>query len=250
MSTETDLDDFLQKWRAAWPEWPLAQVFVPEAHRPLAEAWLALQLEWVEAAWGGEDPTPGFAKLAWWQDELRGWQKGARRHPLGRVLQRAPAPWAVLADALEALRAARAAALRGDLEAAAAAVNPTAACIAGCEPALFADLSALPGSADARDAERAQAQPLAPVPAQPLARWVLVAQHRLWHGVDEPSADARRVREALLASWPGTRGGSRVARIHAALIRARLQRSNPIAAPAAPVSPPRVLWVAWRAARG
>lgn len=246
MPTETDLDDFLQKWRAAWPEWPLAQVFVPEAQRAVAEAWLALQLEWVEAAWGGEDSTPGFAKLAWWQDELRGWQKGARRHPLGRVLQRAPAPWAALADALEALRAARAAVLRGELEAATAAVSPAAAAIAGCEPALFAEVSAVAGGADGRDPGRGPA----PAAAQSLVGWSLVAQHRLWHGAGEVSADARRVREGLSAAWPGARSGSRAARIHAALIRARLQRSNPGAGPAVPVSPPRALWVAWRAARG
>lgn len=241
MPTETDLEEFLQKWRAAWPEWPLAQVFVPEAQRAVAEAWLALQLEWVEAAWGGQDPTPGFAKLAWWQDELRGWQKGARRHPLGRVLQRAPAAWAALADALETLRAARSSVLRGDLDAAAEAVNPAAACIAGCEPALFSGASAARGDAAHRDADHD--------PAHALARWALIAQHRLWHGVGEAATDARGGHEGLLASWPAVRGGSRVARIQAALIRARLQGATSGDAPAAPVSPPRALWVAWRAAR-
>ena len=40
-----DLDDFLGKWRGRWPEWRIAQVFVPEAQRPLAEAWFALLQE-------------------------------------------------------------------------------------------------------------------------------------------------------------------------------------------------------------
>lgn len=246
MTSETDLDDFLQKWRAAWPEWPLAQVFLPEAQRAVAEAWLALQLEWVEAAWGGEDPTPGFAKLAWWQDELRGWQKGARRHPLGRVLQRAPAPWGRLADALDALRAARAQVLRGEFDAAAAALSPAAAGIAACEPALFAaeqvDVSAPPAEVAHADAAAASG------PA--LVCWALIAQHRLWHGVGELPADVRRVRADLLAAWPGARGGSRAGRVHAALVRARLQRLTAGTVAAAPVPPLRALWVAWRAARG
>lgn len=249
MTSETDLDDFLQKWRAAWPEWPLAQVFVPEAQRAVAEAWLALRLEWVEAAWGGEDPTPGFAKLAWWQDELRGWQKGARRHPLGRVLQRAPAPWARLADSLEALRAARTPVLSGDIEAAATALSPAAVCIAACERALSLDGRMEPGDAaraeaDARDAaEDAQA-------TQATVRWALIAEHRLWHGVGGAPGDGRRVREGLLAMWPGARSDSRAGRIHAALVHARLLRPMHGPAPAAPVSPLRALWVAWRAARG
>lgn len=238
MPPETDLDDFLQKWRAAWPEWPLAQVFVPDARRAVAEAWLALQLEWVEAAWGGEDPTPGFAKLAWWQDELRGWQKGARRHPLGSVLQRAPAPWAPLADALETLRTARAPLLRGDLEAAATALAPAASCIADAERGLFMEPIAPERSRNGGDGQAS---------AQASICWALIAQHRLWQGTDAASGDAARLREALLARRPGAQAGSRAGRIHAALVLARLRQGS---ASPAPVAPLRVLWLAWRAARG
>ena len=45
----------------------------------------------------------GLAKLAWWQEELRGWAKGARRHPLGVRLQKAAVDWNAVADALPAL---------------------------------------------------------------------------------------------------------------------------------------------------
>ena len=81
MSIDVDVRDgassFVEKWRARWPEWEFGMVFVPVAQRPLAEAWLSLLNELAEAAWGGDDPTPGLAKLAWWQEELGGWSKGA-----------------------------------------------------------------------------------------------------------------------------------------------------------------------------
>ena len=101
------LDNFIGKWRARWPEWAVAEVFLPPAQRDLARAWATLQQELTDAAWGGSDPTPGEAKLAWWQEELAGWGRGARRHPLGTVLQRQPAPWAGLAATLPSLAASR-----------------------------------------------------------------------------------------------------------------------------------------------
>ena len=100
MSDSASLDSFVDKWRQRWPEWGLASVFVPAAQRGRLSAWLALLQELREAAWGGGDPTPGLAKLAWWQEELRGWEKGARRHPLGAVLQPRQAPWRALGLAL------------------------------------------------------------------------------------------------------------------------------------------------------
>lgn len=93
---------FIDKWRVRWPEWGIAQVFVPTTQRAVAEAWFALLQEWVEAA-STEESVPGLAKLAWWQDELRGWSKGARRHPLGGCLQKQKADWNALADALPGL---------------------------------------------------------------------------------------------------------------------------------------------------
>src|SRR5690625_4812742 len=98
---------FVAKWRERWPEWSVAEAFVEPGQRAVAEAWFALLQEFHEASWSGEDPTPGLAKLAWWHEELEGWAKGVRRHPLGQVLQRQPAHWSALARALNALRAAR-----------------------------------------------------------------------------------------------------------------------------------------------
>lgn len=100
--TASEATSFVEKWRARWPEWAIARVFVPAGQRELAEAWFALLQEWTDAAATAE-PAPGLAKLAWWQEELRGWAKGARRHPLGAALQKTALDWNALADALPAL---------------------------------------------------------------------------------------------------------------------------------------------------
>src|SRR3546814_2770338 len=76
-------DEFTAKWRTRWPEWSIGVVFLPGAQRETAFAWFALVQELTDAAWSGADATPGLAKLAWWNEELQGWAKGARRHPLG-----------------------------------------------------------------------------------------------------------------------------------------------------------------------
>lgn len=107
MSGPGSLDGFVDKWRQRWPEWGVLSVFVPPAGRATAAAWFALLQELHDAAWGGSDPTPGLAKLAWWQEELRGWSRGARRHPLGDALQKLPAPWELLGGALSTLPATR-----------------------------------------------------------------------------------------------------------------------------------------------
>src|SRR5690606_4657087 len=162
------LEAFLDKWRARWPEWAIAEVFVPAAERGRALAWAALLQELRDAAWGGEDPRPGLAKLGWWQEELQGWGRGVRRHPLGIVLQRVPAPWAGLAAALDSLPASRE--RPGDVEEAFAGVAPFARAAAGVEQALF-------GVAD---------EPDPPQPDQAedalMAAWLL--QSRFLHGND------------------------------------------------------------------
>ena len=93
-------------WREHWPEWSVAEAFVPEEQREVASAWFALRHELTEATWAG-GPAPGEAKLAWWREELQGWAKGARRHPLGSVLQKQPVPWILLADSIPALFTSR-----------------------------------------------------------------------------------------------------------------------------------------------
>lgn len=224
MSDHADLEDFLDKWRGRWPEWRIAQVFVPEAQRPLAEAWFALLQEWTDAAWAGEDPTPGAAKLGWWQEELRGWSKGLRRHPLGRVLQKQASPWPVLADALPALRTVREP-LRAwaSPDEARAALRPLADTLSACEAVLFA------GPAGEGDA------------------FSILAAHALWHREDDGSAGRARDWAGVLAACRAARAGTRPRRIHDALTTgrlARLAKSGDITA----LPPLAALWRSWRAA--
>src|SRR5690606_31719469 len=81
------------KWRGRWPEWAIAEVFLQAPWRTSAQAWFTLLQALGDAAWGGDDPRPGEAKLGWWAEELQGWARGARRHPLGRLLAPRAASW-------------------------------------------------------------------------------------------------------------------------------------------------------------
>ncbi|RBA78716.1 phytoene/squalene synthase family protein, partial [Xanthomonas oryzae pv. oryzae] len=107
MSQSSALDSFLDKWRTRWPEWSVAEPFIPQLQRPLAAAWFALLQEWEDIMNIAGDPLPADAKLAWWQQELRDWSNQRSRHPLGRVLEPVRAPWAALADTLPAMQTAR-----------------------------------------------------------------------------------------------------------------------------------------------
>lgn len=218
-----DAASFIDKWRARWPEWEVAAVFVPEAQRALAEAWFSLLQELTDAAWGGADPTPGLAKLAWWQEELGGWAKGARRHPLGKPLQSTPAPWLALGRALPDLRA-----LRGDDDGAPSAAVATtpgeafAAAVADCEAALFggradeaARIAVLQGLLGERALLRAESSPGGAAGSG-----------------GQGGAKARR-----------TAAGSRPRGVLGALVGARAAR------PDRPVPPLRALFAAWRGAR-
>ena len=92
-------NDFVAKHWQHFPEWQVARAFIPEPTRDRAFDWLALQHEWLQADLI-EEAIPRQAKLAWWSEELRGWSRGMRRHPLGMHLQAASNRWAELADAL------------------------------------------------------------------------------------------------------------------------------------------------------
>lgn len=235
------LEAFLDKWRARWPEWAIAEVFVPAAERGRALAWAALLQELGDAAWGGEDPRPGLAKLGWWQEELQGWGRGVRRHPLGIVLQRVPAPWAGLAAALDSLPASRE--RPGDVEEAFAGVAPFARAAAGVEQALF-------GVAD-------DADPPQPDQAEDalMAAWLL--QSRFLHGNDAhvplellaAAGEGDAVKgwaAALCRRWPPAVSRHRPRRLWSALALGRLGAGRP----GQPLSGWSTLWRSWRAARG
>lgn len=137
MSDREALDATLADWRARWPEWPVAETFIAAESREAAIAWFMLLGELAHAAWGGSDPTPGLAKLGWWQEELRGWAKGMHRHPLGRALQKQAVAWPAFADSLGALRD-RALGTAGE-DVAVAALQPFLEAIRRVERQLFGE---------------------------------------------------------------------------------------------------------------
>ncbi len=227
MSDREALQGFLDKWRAQWPEWTVAEVFIPAVQRERAQAWFALRDELAEAAWGGEDPRPGDAKLGWWVEELDGWSRGVRRHPLGLALQKIPAPWSNLAACLPALRASRE--RPESLQVALFALDPYAEALAGVAQQLF-EAAAPPPARNVEVSLLAERVLRYPDGAAPLG-----------------DVDVRGWARGLLAQWPPPGDGTRSGRIHAAIVRGRLQRYVAGKAPA--MGPVAVLFAAWQAAR-
>lgn len=227
------LADFLAKWRVRWPEWTIAEAFVPADQRAVALAWASLQQELVDAAWGGSDPIPGRAKLGWWQEELIGWTRGARRHPLATVLQALPASWQSLADALPALAVARE--RPASVAAAFDTLEPFANAVARVDSAVF-DARSVPGD------ER--------VVAANLLHWRMAQKGDGGVPLDmlarAGGGDAVAVWTAeLCRQWPTQRPGSRVRRIWAALAHKRLAAGGATL----PLPAVKTLWIAWRSAR-
>lgn len=211
------LESFIAKWRDRWPEWSVAEVFLPASRRQTAYAWFALLQEFADAAWSGEDATPGLAKLAWWGEELRGWAKGARRHPLGATLQRQPVDWIALSGSLRELQAAR-----GIVPPVFSELQAFAAAVARIEAILFEGDGGQDSAVDRVLAD-------------------VLAEHALSHG----AADQART---LLAARPRSRGATRPRRIQSALLYERLSQlaaDQPLRA----ARPWRSVWLAWRAAR-
>lgn len=230
---------FVGKWRGRWPEWAVAEVFVPVSERERAVAWFALRQELTDAAWGGTDARPGEAKLAWWAEELQGWTAGRRRHPLGQLLQRESAPWDLLASCLPALLASRDRAV--DADQAIAGVEPFAEAVTGVASALFASRTPAPSrnAAIGLLAEQLLVQGDGAAP--------LLVRARLGDAVGADGF-ARAWAGELLDRWPAPYDGARPGRIQAALLQDRL-RAFAATGRMQPVSRWRALWTAWRAAR-
>jgi phytoene/squalene synthetase len=241
MNAPTALDSFVDKWRARWPEWSVAEVFVPEPQRARAVAWFALLQEFDDILNIAGDPLPADAKLGWWAIELRDWSAHRSRHPLGRLLEPVDAPWARLAEALPALTAARTRAADGPaslagLDAYASAVATVEAAVLGGTPPLAAALAA---------------QVLATRLAE--AGLGALPQERL-PSSGENAAAAERAQQAwaleLLAAWPARAGGAVPRRLWSALARQRLQHYAAGRLDQMGRQPLRTLWRCWRAARG
>ncbi len=224
--SQEPLESFIRKWRERWPEWGIAEAFVPRAQRAPVLAWFALLQELHEAAWAGAEAAPGLAKLAWWQEELRGWARGARRHPLGQALQRIDAGWEELGLALAALPSTRDPA-PGETQH--AGLRTWAGAALASEARLFGGQDpgepALDALVDGLRIERA------------LSRGDLEAALALRPALDAAAGSAlsrpRRLRNALLHER----------------LRALAAAAPPAGTPGPRVPPLRILWSAWRAAR-
>ncbi|HRN61467.1 MAG TPA: hypothetical protein PK743_05200 [Luteimonas sp.] len=224
MTDQASFESFVDKWRQHWPEWGLLSVFVPSAQRARLAAWMSLLQELREAAWGGRDPTPGLAKLAWWQEELLGWARGARRHPLGDALHRLDVRWDLLGRALAVLPATRAPETPDADE---SALRTFAAAVLACEADLF------------DGGEPGQEDVIASV-------HFLRAERALVQGDDVELRASR-----MLQSLENARGASltRPRRLQHAIVRERL-RLLAARGGAGRSSPLKLLLAGWRAARG
>ncbi|AKC85608.1 squalene/phytoene synthase family protein [Pseudoxanthomonas suwonensis] len=240
MTTPTALDSFLDKWRARWPEWAVAEVFAPEGQRARTLAWFALLQEFDDILNVAGDPLPADAKLGWWATELRDWSGHRSRHPLGRLLEPVQAPWARLADALPDLVPARGRPVDG--AAALASLAAYADAVADAEAAVLGGPRAWPQALAAQVLATRLAE--AGLEAVPLAR-----------PVDEAGGAAARERAQrdwageLLDAWPSRPGGAPARRMWSAFARHRLGLFADGHLPQPGRRPLRTLWQAWRAAR-
>ncbi|AOY66080.1 phytoene/squalene synthase family protein [Xanthomonas perforans] len=227
MSQSSALDSFLDKWATRWPEWSVAEPFVPEPQRRLAVAWFALLQEWEDIMNIAGDPLPADAKLAWWQQELRDWSSQRSRHPLGRVLEPVRAPWSQLADTLPAMQAARV--QPQSLQHALGALRTFAEAVIAVEAVLFA--RARPGDATAV-----------------AVQWLDARQRVAGDGAAPGGVATSAWRTQLLQAWPRKVALARPHRVWSRLARLRLQRA--LSGRTAYPPPVQQLWHSWRAASG
>lgn len=130
------LQAFAAKWRAAWPEQTVLDVFVPPAQRLPATAWAGLLFELHSAAFTQEHEAVRDGKTQWWAEELQRLQSGDARHPLTQALMDVDAPFAAMA--LPMLAAAREVPIRaGDRAALFGRLRPFAESVLACEAAVF-----------------------------------------------------------------------------------------------------------------
>ena len=243
MARHADLHEFIDKWLARWPEWRVAEAFLPARSRESLLAWASLRQELADAAWAGVDPRPGEAKLAWWAEELHGWARGEQRHPLARALQAKPVSWPVLAAALPALAAARerpadfaeARTLLQPFTVPAARIAIELATERGLDETATGEALAV-----ALLAQRLLGGDAGAMPLQASARLGAGA------GIEALRNDSAA---ELLRHWPSSAGVTRADRIHLALLGARLRAILGGRDPAHPLPAWRALAIGWRAAR-
>ncbi|KQR10809.1 MULTISPECIES: hypothetical protein [Xanthomonas] len=227
MSQSSALDSFLDKWRTRWPEWSVAEPFVPVAQRHLTAAWFALLQEWEDIMNIPGDPLPADAKLAWWQQELRDWSSQRSRHPLGRVLEPVRAPWAQLAETLPTMQVVRA--QPASLQQALDQLRAFAEAVVAVEAVLFT--RTVPSDATAVSVQ-----------------WLDARQRVAGDSAAPGGVTTVAWRTQLLHAWPRKPALARPHRVWSRLARLRLQRE--LGGKAAYPPPVQQLWHSWRGASG
>jgi hypothetical protein len=234
------VDTVIEKWRAHWPEWPLAEPFV---RRCIANA----RSRGSRCAMNSRMPRGAAAiraraRPSWrgGREELQAGARGLRRHPLGNVLQPLPAPWSTLAWSLPALLASRERA--GTPMKPLRVIEPFAESVAGVSQTLVRQRQA-----------RADGSVALGLLARTRARrrgCGRAAGIRGEGGRGRGTGPAARACAAeLLARWPPPHDGSVAGRLHASLVRERLQRFAKGGVSGRPLPAWRALLTSWQAAR-
>lgn len=98
MIDQQDLQPFVQKWLAQWPEQNILINFVPVAKQPIMLAWACLLFELQDCALALEHEPVREQKSLWWSQELNNMQKQSAHHPLTQALQHLPVSFSELAQ--------------------------------------------------------------------------------------------------------------------------------------------------------
>lgn len=242
---------FVAKWLQREPEMVFAEVFCPEADKPVFRAWGALLHELRESLFELSDLGVARIKTTWWAEEMIGLGQGRQRHPLGLELLGRDAPWSVLGRALlafeaEAMRAA-------NTEESVVILLPLADAVLEVESRLFSARASAEASRSLaihwllqRLPEGLASEDQARIPMHLFAR----------HGITAAELPTAKAQD-LLREWagelaaslpPALPGAALVRRSRASFDHARLRRLA-VGKPFGPPSPPSSLWRAWRAAR-
>ena len=244
MGGDDSLQAFAAKWRAAWPEQTVLELFIPRPQRRTAVAWACLLAELHSAAFTLEHEAVREGKSRWWAEELQRLPGGAARHPVTQELAAVPAPFAgIAAPLLAVIRDVPIQA--GNTAGLFARLRPFAQAVSACEAELFG------GRARDTDADAVIADWLVwrlPDGLQAFDRGMLPLHLQARHGLSESALPALR-RDWLAeldAAVPRAPAGNWFREAQRRFLRRRIQA---LAADAGLRPGPGHVWDAWRALR-
>lgn len=221
------LQSYLDSWRRDWPEWSIAERFIPQSLRTVAQAWFAVQQQWEGLLPAASESMATAAKQAWWKHEIDNWQQGQALHPLGSVLCVITAPWAQLATTMTCLQT----------------LQCTSADVRHGYQELWAMIHAL-----ATIDNHLFGRTVSSDPQALLIQWLDARRRRGGAGASPPGQTADQWRQQLLTMWPNKPSLARPRRIWLALIRRRIQ--DPLISQRSRGDVFVQLWRSWQVAMG